>query len=880
MTGGYRALVQVQRGDTLNIVEGRVRVSAPPLLQTCALSFTGRWLFKGSLAPPAPPHFLCPLPPPRQFPSQDSTGSTSGWGWGRCCSSHAESIFPLRLGSVRPCPSYLRSEGLPPPRLPSPPFPEYGFLGVSEKIMLFRHDDASENVLEHLGPDGIVRAGDLIEIVLSASVSLDFTIRPHVLLVHSYKAPAFCDYCGEMLWGLVRQGLKCQGCGLNYHKRCAFKIPNNCRGVRRSQLASRSLGATTSPRTPGLGQSDGYTLKRNTMSVLDTTPHSSPRGPALTGRPLWKDWMDLNRVKVPHTFQVHSYTRPTVCQHCKRLLKGLFRQGLQCKDCKFNCHKRCEQFVPDECVGEGLAPGTAGKDGAAWGREGTYPALPHSQPQNCALPVSPGASPCFSSYIPLMRVVQSCRHTKRRRSAVLLEGWMVHFTSRDPMRKRHYWVLDSKSLSFFHCESGGKFYKELPLSEILQIRPWEGLTPLAPSGSPPCFELVTEALVYYVGEHSSEREPGQVWARAEAGKAWARAIRQALWPVNPEPDGSWPSEVAVSCSQENRDISRSYQIFPDEVLGAGQFGVVYGGKHRKSGRDVAVKVIDKLRFPPRQENQFRNEVSILQSLHSPCVVHLECMFEGPARLFVVMERLRGDMLEMILSSETGRLPEPLAKFLTAQILSALRHLHTQNIVHCDLKPENVLLASDEPYPQVKLCDFGFARIIEESSFRRSVVGTPAYLAPEVLRQHGYNRALDMWAVGVIIYVSLSGTFPFNEEEDVNDQIQNAAFMYPRQTWASISLEAVSLIHQLLQVKLRKRLTVNKALNHPWLQDFQTWLALRELETRVGQRYLTHASDDARWQRLAREQGLAWPSGLTTQPSLEEEGDSDNADEGS
>ncbi|XP_065263712.1 serine/threonine-protein kinase D3-like [Emys orbicularis] len=774
-------------------------------------------------------------------------------------------------------------------------FPEYGFLGVSEKIMLFRHDDASENVLEHLGPDSVMRAGDLIEIVLSASVSLDFTIRPHVLLVHSYKAPAFCDYCGEMLWGLVRQGLKCQGCGLNYHKRCAFKIPNNCRGVRRNQLASRSLGATTSPRTPGLGQNVGGSLEE----ISHWKWGQQTQGPALIGRPLWKDWMDLNRVKVPHTFQVHSYTRPTVCQHCKRLLKGLFRQGLQCKDCKFNCHKRCEQFVPDECVGEGLAPGTA---------DGESPECPSSKPE----PVegdadgegtsghglaedteetepNPGTleaelhtslSPCFSSYIPLMRVVQSCRHTKRRRSAVLLEGWMVHFTSRDPMRKRHYWVLDSKSLSFFHCESGGKFYKELPLSEILQIRPWKGLTPLASSGSPPCFELVTEALVYYVGEHSSEREPGQVWARAEAGKAWARAIRQALWPVNPEPDGSVQEPNSDYESPDDTDISRSYQIFPDEVLGAGQFGVVYGGKHRKSGRDVAVKVIDKLRFPPRQENQFRNEVSILQSLHSPCVVHLECMFEGPARLFVVMERLRGDMLEMILSSETGRLPEPLAKFLTAQILSALRHLHTRNIVHCDLKPENVLLASDEPYPQVKLCDFGFARIIEESSFRRSVVGTPAYLAPEVLRQHGYNRALDMWAVGVIIYVSLSGTFPFNEEEDVNDQIQNAAFMYPRQTWASISLEAVSLIHQLLQVKLRKRLSVNKALNHPWLQDFQTWLALRELETRVGQRYLTHPSDDARWQRLAREQGLAWPSGLTVQPSLEEEGDSDNAGEGS
>lgn len=142
-----------------------------------------------------------------------------------------------------------------------------------------------------------------------------------------------------------------------------------------------------------------------------------------------------------------------------------------------------------------------------------------------------------------------------------------------------------------------------------------------------------------------------------------------------------------------------------------------------------------------------------------------------------------------------------------QILVALKHLHSKNIVHCDLKPENVLLSTNAEFPQVKLCDFGFARIIGEKSFRRSVVGTPAYLgmypvlisplkfnmligrafsAPEVLRNKGYNRSLDMWSVGVIVYVSLSGTFPFNEDEDINDQIQNAAFMYPPSPWKEIS----------------------------------------------------------------------------------------------
>ncbi|TWW72406.1 Serine/threonine-protein kinase D1 [Takifugu flavidus] len=413
---------------------------------------------------------------------------------------------------------------------------------------------------------------------------------------------------------------------------------------------------------------------------------------------------------------------------------------------------------------------------------------------------------------------------------------------------------------------------------------------------------------------------------------WEMAIQHALMPavstgVSNSSHCSGHKEISISISvsncqiQENVDVNSVYQIFPDEVLGSGQFGIVYGGKHRKSGRDVAIKIIDKLRFPTKQESQLRNEVAILQSLHHPGVVNLDCMFETPERVFVVMEKLHGDMLEMILSSEKGRLPERITKFLVTQILVALRHLHFKNIVHCDLKPENVLLASADSFPQVKLCDFGFARIIGEKSFRRSVVGTPAYLAPEVLRNKGYNRSLDMWSVGVIIYVSLSGTFPFNEDEDINDQIQNAAFMYPPHPWKKISPEgvreqrsrdthpgtnvkgpetkvqgqrsrvngrgaeimgqraptsvkssvetmsagAIDLINNLLQVKMRKRYSVDKTLSHPWLQDYQMWLDLRNLETRMNERYITHESDDLRWQHHAELSGLDYPLHLANSP---------------
>uniref|UniRef100_A0A8C5GLR5 Serine/threonine-protein kinase n=1 Tax=Gouania willdenowi TaxID=441366 RepID=A0A8C5GLR5_GOUWI len=760
-------------------------------------------------------------------------------------------------------------------------FPECGFFGMYDKSCCSRLTSVED-----------IHEGDLIEVVLSAQATVeDFQIRPHALYVHSYKAPTFCDYCGEMLWGLVRQGLKCEGCGLNYHKRCAFKIPNNCTGVRKRRLSNVSLpGPSLSVPRPHLLK--GYSILPQQRSHQE----AGKRILSWSGRPIWMDRMEKTRVKVPHTFAIHTYTRPTICQYCKRLLKGLFRQGMQCKDPNDIVFQiPASPGLDSDTTMDTMEVDSSDMDGGRSLDDSEEPSTPEEKMFDMDSPFLDrekdeepikAISPSTSSNIPLMRVVQSIKHTKRRSSTMVKEGWMVHYTSRDNLRKRHYWRLDSKSLSLFQNDTGAKFYKEIPLSEILQVEQYKDYSNLAQGSNPHCFEIITATMVYYVGENNGSHYHSPALAASgvgmEVAQGWEKAIRQALMPVTPQPSvasaagqGKDHKELSISISvsnsqiQENVDISSVYQIFSDEVLGSGQFGIVYGGKHRKSGRDVAIKVIDKMRFPTKQESQLRNEVAILQNLHHPGIVNLECMFETPERVFVVMEKLHGDMLEMILSSEKSKLPERITKFLVTQILVALRHLHFKNIVHCDLKPENVLLASAEPFPQVKLCDFGFARIIGEKSFRRSVVGTPAYLAPEVLRSKGYNRSLDMWSVGVIVYVSLSGTFPFNEDEDINDQIQNAAFMYPPTPWKEISTEATDLINNLLQVKMRKRYSVDKCLSHPWLQDYQTWLDLREFETRRGERYITHESDDARWEEFADENSLVYPQHFIMAPNLDD-----------
>lgn len=123
----------------------------------------------------------------------------------------------------------------------------------------------------------------------------------------------------------------------------------------------------------------------------------------------------------------------------------------------------------------------------------------------------------------------------------------------------------------------------------------------------------------------------------------------------------------------------------------------------------------------------------------------------------------------------------------------------------------------------------------------------------------------MWSVGVIIYVTLSGTFPFNEDEDINDQIENAEFMFPAQHWANISGQAISLIKALLQVQRRKRLSVDKTMSQIWLQDYQLWCDLRTTEKKYGNRYLTHESDDERWEAYAIRKNLVIQGAVTEKP---------------
>merc|ERR1712137_262338 len=157
------------------------------------------------------------------------------------------------------------------------------------------------------------------------------------------------------------------------------------------------------------------------------------------------------------------------------------------------------------------------------------------------------------------------------------------------------------------------------------------------------------------------------------------------------------------------------------------------------------------------------------------------------------------------------------------LLQGVTYVHTKGIMHRDLKPENILLASKVSHTDVKISDFGLAKLSRNFPERlpraTSICGSDFYLAPEVIRQEEYGREIDIWALGVIAYVLLSGSLPFfhNILHKLYRQIVERDLSFPEQAWKNVSKGALDFILRLLQVRAGGRLTADQALSHPWLR---------------------------------------------------------------
>jgi len=251
------------------------------------------------------------------------------------------------------------------------------------------------------------------------------------------------------------------------------------------------------------------------------------------------------------------------------------------------------------------------------------------------------------------------------------------------------------------------------------------------------------------------------------------------------------------------------------VLGQGNFAKVYHGRNPITNENVAIKVIKKEKLKKeRLVKQIKREVSVMKLVRHPHIVELKEVMATKGKIFLVMEYVKGG--ELFTKVNKGKLSEDLARKYFQQLISAVDYCHSRGVTHRDLKPENLLLDQNE---DLKVSDFGLSALPEQRRADGMLVtpcGTPAYVAPEVLKKKGYDGSkADIWSCGVILYALLCGYLPFQGENVM--RIYRKAFraQYELPEW--VSPQAKNLISNLLVADPAKRYSIPDIMKDPWFQ---------------------------------------------------------------
>ncbi|SMQ52564.1 unnamed protein product [Zymoseptoria tritici ST99CH_1A5] len=260
-------------------------------------------------------------------------------------------------------------------------------------------------------------------------------------------------------------------------------------------------------------------------------------------------------------------------------------------------------------------------------------------------------------------------------------------------------------------------------------------------------------------------------------------------------------------------------------LGKGHFATVYLALEKSTGIRYAVKKFEKRSGPGERSkvDGLQQEIAVLMGVSHPNMLCLKDTFDESDGVYLVLELApEGELFNWIVMKQ--KLSETETRKIFVQLFQGLKYLHERNIVHRDIKPENILLLDKEL--NVKVADFGLAKIIGEESFTTTLCGTPSYVAPEILEQTNrrrYTRAVDVWSLGVVLYICLCGFPPFSDElysaenpYTLSQQIKMGRFDYPSPYWDSVGDPALDLIDRMLTVDVEKRITIDECLEHPWV----------------------------------------------------------------
>lgn len=266
------------------------------------------------------------------------------------------------------------------------------------------------------------------------------------------------------------------------------------------------------------------------------------------------------------------------------------------------------------------------------------------------------------------------------------------------------------------------------------------------------------------------------------------------------------------------DVKAFYTL--GKELGRGQFGVTYHCTENSTGLPYACKSILKRKLVSKTDkDDVKREIQILQHLTGqPNIVEFKGAYEDRQSVHIVMELCAGgELFDRIIAK--GHYSERAAATICRAIVNVVHICHFMGVMHRDLKPENFLLSSKDEAAMLKATDFGLSVFIEEGKVYRDIVGSAYYVAPEVLKRN-YEKAIDVWSAGVILYILLSGVPPFwaETEKGIFDAILKGEIDFETKPWPSISNSAKDLIRKMLVQDPKERITSAQVLEHPWMRE--------------------------------------------------------------
>ncbi len=258
------------------------------------------------------------------------------------------------------------------------------------------------------------------------------------------------------------------------------------------------------------------------------------------------------------------------------------------------------------------------------------------------------------------------------------------------------------------------------------------------------------------------------------------------------------------------------------TLGKGKFGLVKLGIHKLTGRKVAIKIINKQGITEQEMQLTKTEIEILKIGQHPNIITLYDVIENEEKIYIIMEYCAGSDLFAYIEQRNFKLPEKRAAEIIRKLSSAVYYLHSFGIIHRDVKPENILMTDNTENADIRLLDFGLSKIVRSGEKCTEPYGTLSYVSPEVLQDIPYDERCDLWSIGVITYLLLSGVLPFDDENNIKEIARKTVYektpFYPT-LFQDVSKEAIDFVDKLLQKDPDKRMKMTELFVHPWMQKY-------------------------------------------------------------